>query len=340
MKKTIIRFATKTAAAVFMMLTMVSSCAAAPTVCAGDTGNTEYVEHAEDTASATEPDKKMAKGGILPDIPDGDVTTVAKDGTGDFFTVQEAVDATPDGGTVVIMPGTYVECVRIHEKKVNLIGSGMENCIIAYDTVNYTCVPLEIAAGTVKDITLYGMHGRDTMTEEETAYAVSLLGDNFEKVRNVSGYAVHIEQDYFYGRQLIFERCRFVSENNQCVGVGTRGGSSLTFKGCEFINSSSACIFMHDAVVPSVGGKTVFTMEDCRLVSACDYAIALTTYNGYNAFDLKFVNVSVSDKNGNPLLCPIMAENVTPFENGWCGLCNTHLMPESKGNNVALMNYR
>ena len=46
------------------------------------------------------------------------------DGTGDYLTIQEAVDGAPDGGTVVICPGTYTEEVVIEDRVLTIQGGG------------------------------------------------------------------------------------------------------------------------------------------------------------------------------------------------------------------------
>ena len=66
--------------------------------------------------------------------------TVAADGSGDFTTVQAAINAIPEGGRtswtqgviVSIKPGTYNETVCINRNKsfVTLRGDGAENTII------------------------------------------------------------------------------------------------------------------------------------------------------------------------------------------------------------------
>ncbi|MDE5865994.1 MAG: hypothetical protein K2H31_05280, partial [Lachnospiraceae bacterium] len=225
--------------------------------------------------------------------------TVAQDGSGDFLTIQAAVNAAPNNANIVVLPGTYNENVRVTGKTVNIIGSGKDNCILTYDTVNYLYVPLEIAAGSVSNITIYGYHSQDCISSYENDLAIASYGvDVYEPVKDVSGYAVHVEQDCLYGRSLTFTDCRIISENNQCVGIGSRGKSTLTFKDCEFINSNSAgCIAMHDSVEEPVGGKSTFIMENCSMTTSGDYAIALITYNSFNSFDMKFTNVTVTDNN-------------------------------------------
>ena len=267
--------------------------------------------------------------------------TVAKDGTGDFTSIQSAVNAVPDMGTIIVKPGIYTECVKVEGKGVNIVGSGVDECILMYDTVNYFRIPLEIAAGSVSGLTVYGTHTRESLSDDEVDYIVSTFGkDRYDAMKNVPGYAVHIEQDTLYGRTLEFNNCKFISENNQCVGIGSRGKSKLTFRNCQFINNNySACIFMHDSVVKAVGGESTFTLENCSLVSSCDYAIALYTYNDYNKFNLLFRDVTIASRSGVVMNSPIMVENFAGTNGGWCGLCNTKLLPGSDNNSVAIMNY-
>ena len=266
--------------------------------------------------------------------------TVAQDGSGDFLTIQAAVDAAPNNANIIVSPGTYNENVRVTDKAVNIIGSDKDNCILTYDTVNYLYVPLEIAAGSVSNITIYGYHSQDSISSYETELAIASYGaDVYEPVKDVSGYAVHVEQDCLYGRSLTFTDCRIISENSHCVGIGSRGKSTLTFKNCELINSNYAgCIAMHDSVTEQVGGKSTFIMENCSMITSGEYAIALITYNSFNSFDMKFTNVTVTDNN-ETLSVPIMAVNYAGTNEGWAGLCNTRLLSDSKGNNVAIMNY-
>lgn len=53
--------------------------------------------------------------------------TVALDGTGDFTSIQEAVDAARKGDTVFLKPGAYPQDLTIHSKdKIKLIGAGVD----------------------------------------------------------------------------------------------------------------------------------------------------------------------------------------------------------------------
>ena len=53
--------------------------------------------------------------------------TVALDGTGDFTSIQEAVDSAKKGDTVFLEPGAYAQDLTIHSKeKIKLIGAGVD----------------------------------------------------------------------------------------------------------------------------------------------------------------------------------------------------------------------
>src|SRR5262249_15223596 len=67
--------------------------------------------------------------------------TVATDGSGDFKSVQEAVDSlTAQGGTVRIKPGTYREVVRIAKPNVHLVGTANDPAaaVIVYGNSAYS----------------------------------------------------------------------------------------------------------------------------------------------------------------------------------------------------------
>ncbi len=57
--------------------------------------------------------------------------TVALDGSGDFSSIQEAVDSAGKGDTVLIKAGSYAQDVTIHSKeKVKIIGAGVDKVVL------------------------------------------------------------------------------------------------------------------------------------------------------------------------------------------------------------------
>jgi parallel beta-helix repeat protein len=70
----------------------------------------------------------------LAEVPGGSqpgTLVVARDGSGQYRSIQEAVDAARKGDTILIKPGAYPEDVTIHSKeKIRLVGAGMDEVTI------------------------------------------------------------------------------------------------------------------------------------------------------------------------------------------------------------------
>ncbi len=84
----------------------------------------------------------------------GQIITVKQDGSGNFTQIQPAIDASQDGDTVLVWPGTYVENLKLNHKGISLaslhlttndpiyidqtiIDGNQTNSCIYYDTVNH-----------------------------------------------------------------------------------------------------------------------------------------------------------------------------------------------------------
>ena len=226
---------------------------------------------------------------------------IAQDGTGDFSTIQEGVDNASDGDTLIVCPGIYTEAVQVMGKEVHIIGLSRDLCILQYDAASYRKSPLTVAAGRIANLTIYGMNsgvGQPVLTEEEiAAINAELVGDSWERQKHYKGYAVHVDQNYLYGRSVTFENCRVISENNHCAGIGTRGDSTVSFENCELVSlGGGSCIFLHDPTSIDVSGKASFVMKGCQMTSyLCPYVMTFQSLlPEYNQLELTFQNTRVS----------------------------------------------
>ncbi len=226
---------------------------------------------------------------------------IAQDGTGDFRTIQEGVDNASDGDTLIVYPGIYTEAVQVMGKEVHIIGLSKDLCIIQYDAASYRKSPLTVGAGRIANLTIYGMDsgvGQPVLTQEEiAAINAEIVGDSWERQKNYKGYAVHVDQNFLYGRRVTFENCRVISENNHCAGIGTRGDSTVSFENCEFISlGGGSCIFLHDPTSVDVSGKAALVMKGCQMTSyLCPYVMTFQSLlPEYNQLELTFQNTRVS----------------------------------------------
>ena len=94
--------------------------------------------------------------------------TVAKDGSGDYACIQEAVDALPEsGGEILVRTGVYREKIVIHRNHVRLAGADRERTVIAWNG----CAKDRYADGTEKGTFLSSTlmtTGRDVTVENLT----------------------------------------------------------------------------------------------------------------------------------------------------------------------------
>ena len=225
---------------------------------------------------------------------------IAQDGTGDFMTIQEGVDQASDGDTLLVYPGTYTENVQVMNKEINITGVSKDLCILQYDTAFYRKVPLTMAAGSVSNLTIYGMNSGAPQAgptqEEIDQINAELVGDSWDRQKNYKGYAVHVDQNCLYGKQMSFVDCRIVSENNHCVGIGTRGKSTISFERCELVSlGGGSCLYMHDPTSEDVSGRASLVMRSCDMTSYLSpYVMTFQSLlPEYNTMYLTFQDVHV-----------------------------------------------
>lgn len=225
---------------------------------------------------------------------------ISQDGSGDFCTIQEGVNNAKNGDTLIIYPGTYNENVEVMGKSINIKGIDKDTCIIQCDTASYRKSPLTIAAGKVSNLTIYGMYSgavSNELTDEEIALINSqITGDSWERQKNYSGYAVHIDQNCLYKNEIRFENCKIISENNYCAGIGSRGKCNIAFEGCEFIAlGSGGCIYLHDCTSLDLCGTVGFSLKDCLLTNYLSpYVMSVQSLMPTNTTNFTFQNVRVS----------------------------------------------
>lgn len=153
--------------------------------------------------------------------------TVSGSGGGDYRTISEACAAAKDGDTVYIKNGVYKESVHIYSKRLNLIGESKEGTILTYSGLDYHNPPLEMAKGTLKNLTIHA-------TNSGTAGSIP------------TAYCMHTDNDNELNQSLYVENVKFINDVHQVVGIGLRGHFTLEFNGCDFIcNCGKNALYCH-----------------------------------------------------------------------------------------------
>lgn len=206
--------------------------------------------------------------------------TVSQDGSGDFTTIQSAIDACksfPDTRvTVFIRNGVYHEKVKIAacNTKLSLIGESAEKTIISFD--DYFD---KMARG--KNSTFYTY---TLMVEADDFYAENLT------IENMAGpvgqaVALHVEGD-----RCVFRNCRITGNQDTLYAAGQN--SRQYFDKC-YIEGTTDFIF----------GAATALFENCEIRSKKDsYITAASTPKG-KPFGFVFIGCRLTSDKGVTGVC-------------------------------------
>jgi len=200
---------------------------------------------------------------------------VAKDGSGDFMTVQEAVNAVPanrtNRTTIFIRNGVYKEKIIVPESKTNISFIG--------ETENETILTFDDFASKK---TVFGENTGTYGSSSIFIYATGFIAENltFENSAGPVGQAVAV---LVAGDRAIFRNCRFLGFQDTLYtwGKATRqyyencyiegtvdfifGSSTAVFYQCE-IHSKSSGSYLTAASTPE-GTKYGYVFLDCKLTA-------------------------------------------------------------------------
>lgn len=202
---------------------------------------------------------------------------VAKDGSGDFFTVQEAIDAIPDfrknaRTRVYIRNGVYKEKLILPESKINVtfVGEDVEKTILTFDDYAQKKNVFGENKGTSGSSSFY-VYGHDFHAENIT----------FENSAGPVGQAVAI---FVAGDRAAFRKCRFLGNQDTMYNYGKNsrqyyedcyiegtvdfifGSSTAYFKNCE-IHAKRNGSYITAASTPQ-GKPFGYVFDHCRITVA------------------------------------------------------------------------
>jgi pectinesterase len=133
--------------------------------------------------------------------------TVAADGSGDFTTVQAAIDSIPSGDhppiTIFIKPGTYHEKILLTQPNVHLVGTDAQSTVLTYD---------DFARKVGPDGKELGTSGSYSVTIKAKDFqADNLTFRNTAAPRKTVGQAVALAVD---SDRAVFRNCRLIANQD------------------------------------------------------------------------------------------------------------------------------
>lgn len=178
---------------------------------------------------------------------------VAKDGSGDYKTVQEAVDQIPKNNEeqvkIYIKNGIYKEKLYIMQPYITLIGEDPEKTILTYDDSAHKIHEDGTEMGTFRSYSTF--IGADHFTAENITF------ENSAGEGHKVGQALAI---YIDGDRAIFKRCRFLGHQDT-VFTGQKVGQEKKYNRQYFVD----CTLVGD--VDFIFGSSTAVFNKCQIIS-------------------------------------------------------------------------
>lgn len=248
------------------------------------------------------------------------VKVVAKDGSGDYQTVTEAVANSSSGDIILVKRGNYEnEHIEAWGKQITIIGEDADSCVISCNDSTYDAPCCEFSCGALYNLTFKRLNAEG------------------------GGYALHSEDDYSYNKALYVENCKFYTPSTNAIGIGMRGGSDLTFKNCEFKTpNQGSTIYIHDSNDNSYIGINNILFDGCYFENTNNFIAQLQSQEKQGAL----INIKFNDcrfyGNGGSVAPYIAATNYfggqSTDPDDFLGLINWRLVKSSSGNNMSNLN--
>ena len=256
---------------------------------------------------------------------DGDAVVVSPNG--EYPTIQSGIGAVQNGGTVYVMPGTYVEQIDTQSKNVNIIGTDKNSCILQDNSGAYATPPIEISGGSIQNMTII-----------ETASDV-------EEYTGTNGlaYCIHSDFSQMASNKLLISNCILKNNTRACIGIGAKNGFKLIVENCDIWSGVqlNTGYTPRGAFYAHTGDGTLtknakIILKNNRI--RCDDAMAMCLERDSTVqipIEYEFINNNLYSEINGVANSIITNGNNQPLSFDSTG---TIKHPASYGNNVALLN--
>lgn len=195
---------------------------------------------------------------------------VSKDGSGDFQTVQAAVDAAPAAGAVIrIRPGTYEEKIVIDKAHIHLIGLGEKPA----EVVLSFHLNAAAAGGTFKSAST-------TVTGDDFTAENLTFENTFSRGKPLAGEGSQAVALRVTGDRAIFRHDRFLGYQDTLYA--TTSGCMNAGAGCKPARQYFEDCYI-EGNVDFIFGDALAFFENCEIHSLAHGVIAITAQSKQRA---------------------------------------------------------
>lgn len=218
------------------------------------------------------------------------IVIVDANGNGDYTTINEAVNATQNGDTLLICPGVYEEDVHMWGKNRHLVGICKDTCILTNGTGNYLTPPLEANIGSVENLTIIADN-----------YAPTVLDPS--ENQNRAAYGIHIEYENSTPYTFRITNCKIVSKWSAGLGIGLRYNQSVIIENSELISEcvriwstwssqwvEMGGLFFHNDAASGLEGTGKLIVNNTKLNGKKACVVMESLDNNPSAVDAEFTN--------------------------------------------------
>ncbi len=206
---------------------------------------------------------------------------VAKDGSGQFFTLQDAIDAVPDyrkkTTTIYVKKGVYKEKVVVpfSKSKIKLIGEDVNETVLTYDDF-------------AKKLNVFGEEVGTSGSSSFYLYASDFSAENitFENSAGPVGQAVAI---LITGDRAVFKNCRFLGHQDTLYVFGRQDGgqSRQYFEECYI-----------EGTVDFIFGWATSVFERCTIHSKANGYLTAASTPENQKYGYLFVDCKITSEEG------------------------------------------
>ena len=251
---------------------------------------------------------EQVKTDIADKIKNKNFVVVDISGKGDYNSVVEAVANEPENTVIYIKPGIYEGTIQAFNKRIILIGTDRNECILKSKNGLYEYPCVNGSCGYLENLTLYSEYEEGVSNEVD--------------VNTTGAYAFHCENEYGAGKTLEFHHCTLISDFFPALGMGTRKDFTCIIDDCVLENrqtvsrgkyvedGSLGALYFHDS--NGEAGKSRVIVKDSILKSDLENAMCpFTLKKEGNSVTCSFINNVLYSKinkysnniwyrNGNP----------------------------------------